>query len=331
MFPGPLGAPFAPIYRTLTSSRRLAYDRGWLRSAHGGPPTFSVGALEVGGTGKTPIARWLLRGLLARGHRPGLLTRGYGRRSRALEVHEPGSLPDPERIGDEPALIAESVPVPIVASADRLAGARALAHRVDSLVLDDGFSHRRLRRDLDIVVLRAEQPPSELHHLPWGPLRESSHGLRRAQVLWIHGVRGHERTFAWLEAHYPNALTVQSRPRMTGVETLRGQEVMLLTAIARPERVAQGLAEAGVAVFDTIVFPDHHRFSEAELLRVARAAGGRTVVCTAKDAVKIADFELRPVVVDVEVELWAGEADFWERKVEPLFTQHPHVDSDKHL
>lgn len=328
MEPGPLGAPFAPLYRVVTSARRAAYTHGWLRSVHAGLPTFSVGALEVGGTGKTPVARWLLRGLLDRGHHPGVLTRGYGRLATGLEVHVPNGIPDPDRIGDEPALVAASVPVPIAACGDRLAGARALRDRVDALVLDDGFSHRRLGRDLDLVVLRSERLPSQLRHLPWGPLRESIHGLGRAHVAWIHGVSGHEATSDWVESRFPALVRVLSRPRMTGTEGLGGERVVLVTGIARPERVVAGLEAARVIVEETILFPDHHRFDDSDVRGIARRTRGRPLVCTAKDAVKLARFSLAPAVVDVEVEVFAGEAELWRQKVEPVFEQHARAGRD---
>ncbi|MEO0813815.1 MAG: tetraacyldisaccharide 4'-kinase, partial [Myxococcota bacterium] len=292
LFPGPLGAPFAPLYQTITSVRRLAYDRDWISRERAAHPTFSVGGLEVGGTGKTPITRWLLKALLRAGYRPGLLTRGYGRESSGLQLHEPGASADPARLGDEPALIAAEVPVPIAVCADRFAGAQALGEQVNALVLDDGFSHRRLHRDLDVVALRSERGPETLHHLPWGPLRESVKGLGRADVFWLHGEEGHEQTSQALGLRFPEILQVRSTPRLIGAGTLAGRSVALVTAIARPERVERSLSEAEVHVVERLAFPDHHRFNSADLERIEVRSRGLPIVCTAKDAVKLSNSAL---------------------------------------
>ncbi|MCK5377122.1 MAG: tetraacyldisaccharide 4'-kinase, partial [Acidobacteria bacterium] len=153
--------PLTPLYRGVVAARGVAYDRGWLRSQSLDIPVISVGNISFGGTGKTPMVVALVRDLIRLGRRPAVLTRGYGRRERDLDVVVG---PEPkqrvEEVGDEPLEIAGLLPgVPVVVEADRVRGGRE-AQRLgaDVVVLDDGFQHRRLRRDLDLVLLDAGDP-----------------------------------------------------------------------------------------------------------------------------------------------------------------------------
>lgn len=332
--PGPLGAPFAPLYGLATYLRRLAYDRGWLTSQHAGVPTLSVGGLEVGGVGKTPITEWLLRGLTERGHSPGLLSRGYGRVERDLVVRAAGSGgSDPGKLGDEPAMLAAAVDVPMAISGDRVAGARALGGDVDCLVLDDGFAHRRLRRDLDIVVLRPKPTPDQLHLLPWGPLRESAAALRRAHVLWFHarGDESFEATDDFARLYAPDAAVVKSRAELQGHEPLVGKPAVLVTGVARPDQVRAALERRGLQIVETLDFPDHHRFAaadEAQVRRRLEAHSDAAAVVTAKDAVKMRDWTLPVAVIGLRIAPLSGGDRFWSLVETRVFPQQPPTDDD---
>lgn len=239
-----------------------------------------------------------------------------------------GGLADPYAVGDEPAMLAEAVDVPMAISGDRIAGARALGASVDCLVLDDGFAHRRLRRDLDIVVLRPTPTPDRLHLLPWGPLREHVVALRRADVLWFHARGGESfgEVEAFAQRYAPDAAVVTSRPVLRGFEALRGLPAILVTGVARPDQVRDALQQHGVNVIETLEYPDHHRFTAADEERVRRARDARShaaVIVTAKDAVKMRDWTVPRTVLRLTVEPLAGAERFWSRDVAGVFPQQP--------
>src|SRR5579863_9300720 len=183
--------PLAAGFRIGVALRTAAYKRGWLATRRLNRPVVSVGNLSVGGTGKTPFVAFLAERLTARSLKPGILTRGYGRRSSAaLIAIDPGAgrAPDPREVGDEPALLARKLPeVPIVVGADRYrAGLMAEdKFKVDVHVLDDGFQHFALARDVDIVLLDATQKLSDRELLPAGRLREPLSALKRAHIVII--------------------------------------------------------------------------------------------------------------------------------------------------
>lgn len=325
--PGRWGLGLAPLYAAAVVTRRWAYDSGLLASHHGGLPTVSVGGLEAGGSGKTPIAAWVLRSLLALGRRPGLLTRGYGREERGLVVRRRGEKVDPARLGDEPSMLVEmGLDVPVAACARRIDGARALADGdTDVLVLDDGFAHRALARDLDLVVLRGEQPLGNGRLLPAGTLREPVTSLRRAHVVWLH-FRGPARPEAseWCARHAPDAVCVVSQdgpPRAVDEaghgHELGGRRLVAAAGTARPEGFFRTLGAAGADVVARRGFRDHHVFREADVAALAQLAdreGATAVAVTAKDAVKLRRLwqgaPLWTVIVDTHV--LVGEAQVQE-------------------
>lgn len=292
--------PLSWVYGALTWVRNAAFDAGLLRSHSLALPTVSVGNLSVGGTGKTPVSAWVAQELLRRGHRPAILMRGYG--------------------DDEPLVHRQLAPEAlVVADPDRVAGARrARAHGATALVLDDGFQHRRARRDVDLVIVAAEQGTAR-RWLPAGPLRESAQGLRRADALlvtrksatlaeaeavaerWSQGVPGITVAVIHLA---PGGLrrvadgdsgagesgdVAGSSSTMAGSSppALRGQRVLAVSAIGAPEAFEQQLRAEGAEV-EGARYPDHHPFSAADIASLARrgeVAG--MVVCTLKDAVKL--------------------------------------------
>ncbi len=316
----PLSAPFALAVLT----RRWLYDRGLLAAAR--PPLFtlSVGGLEVGGTGKTPVTAWVLGILREAGRRPGLLTRGYGRKERGLVVRAVGEEASPARLGDEPAmLVQEGLDVPVAACADRRVGAAALVQAgCDTLVLDDGFSHRRLGRHLDIVVLRGEAPLGDNGHLmPWGSLREPPSSLRRAQVVWLHHrASAAVEPAAALRAHLGSAVIVLSEARPGPARDLLGKDVALAgrpvlaaAGIARPRELAASLERCGAEVRELVALADHHAYGPDDVQRLGRRAaalGAEAVVVTPKDRVKLAPLWRGPplYVLGTAVHVVAGEA-----------------------
>lgn len=184
-------APLAAVYGAGVAVRRWAYDGHLLPRAAAPLRVISIGGLEAGGSGKTPLTGYVLAALVRRGVPCGLLTRGYGRAQRGLVLRRVATPAQVAAIGDEATMLVEAgLDVPVAACADRRRGAAALAASgCEVAVMDDGFAHRRLRRTLDVVVLRAEAPfgRGPHHYLPWGSLRESPRALRRADVVVFYG------------------------------------------------------------------------------------------------------------------------------------------------
>src|SRR5215472_8915034 len=184
-------APLAALFRMGVTFRDAAYRRGWLRTQRLDRPVVSVGNLSVGGTGKTPLVMLIAKLLSQRGWNAGILTRGYGRRHGAQTVVLPpaaGRSPDPREVGDEPALLARALPqVPIIVCANRYRGGRRAEEyfNVDAHLLDDGFQHRALARDVDVVALDTTQEISARALLPAGRLRESPRALGRAHLVVV--------------------------------------------------------------------------------------------------------------------------------------------------
>lgn len=307
------------LFRGGVAVRNALYSSGLLGSARAGAPVISVGNLAVGGSGKTPAALEVVRRLLLRGRRVALLSRGYGATRRDARVVSDGSrllLADAGLAGDEPLLLARREPALRVLCGPRRAELAAIAVGrlgADALVLDDGFQHRALGRDLDLVVLDGANPWGNGRLLPRGPNREGRPALRRSQLAWISRVdQGDEAGLRALRALAGEATgrpPVESRHavadildgglgRSLGRGALAGRRLLLLAGIGRPQGFRRTVEGLGATVGAERLFPDHHRFTDAELaaaFEAARAAGCDGVVTTEKDAIRLST-------------RWAGEA-----------------------
>lgn len=297
--------PAERLYRGVVAARNRAYDRG-ARATHPGVPVISIGNLAVGGTGKTPFAAWLLRELQRRGRRPALLHGGYA--------------------PDEPALHRGWNPdVPVIAERDRVAAAaRARAAGADVLVLDDAFQHRRIARDLDIVLVAAERWSAAPRLLPRGGWREPPTSLGRAGVVVVtrrtasaEHAAAVAADIAALAVAAPVA-TVRLAPAGwmdgEGNETPAPGDSLVVTAIAEPEAFVSNARTAGAQVSGVRFWPDHHAFEDEDSRELLVDAGPRTIVTTAKDWVKLRDLlpadRVRVLRQDVIVE--SGEAALME-------------------
>jgi tetraacyldisaccharide 4'-kinase len=299
--------PLAPFYRGAVALRSAAYRRGWRRRSRLDVPVISVGNLTFGGTGKTPTVIALARELARMGRRPAVLTRGY----RRLEDEQQVVIgPDPRQsaaeVGDEPLEMARRLPgVPVVVDADRVrGGTEALRLGADVVLLDDGFQHLRLERDLDLVLIDAGDPWGGGRLPPLGRLREPLNGLQRADAVVVTKVPAEWRPVvadieACVDRLAPTLQVFVSRLRPSRVHVpgegwkkpgvLDERKVFAFAALARPEGFAATLNEAGAEVAGARWFPDHHAYTEEDVREaVDRAAAASAVpVTTAKDAVKI--------------------------------------------
>lgn len=297
----PFHAALGALFGAGARLRTHAYDAGWISPKRVTRPVISVGNLMVGGTGKTPFVMLLVELLKKWGYRPGVISRGYRRRGSGLVVVSTEGAPrvGPEKSGDEPALLARMPGVIVVVDKNRVRGAeRAIQLGADVLVLDDGFSHRRLMRDLDIVMLDALQPFGNGRLLPEGPLREPPEALKRADLLVLNRtVDTDEAMKDPLPADRPHIEVVVEPVRLkagldgpsTPVMSLLGASVGLLSAIARPDRFRRTLEALGARVVHEVRHPDHARLDDdtvARFVSEARVLGAERFLTTEKDAAR---------------------------------------------
>lgn len=295
------------LYGAGVSLRNLRYDRNPEASVQLPTKVVSVGNLTVGGSGKTPIVAAVARELFARGERVAVLSRGFGRRSKSdFVLVSDGNrvLASAEEAGDEPLELAQSVPGLVVAvGADRAEVGRRLLEKLgpSTLVLDDGFQHRRLRRDLDLVCFDAKEPVASLRLLPSGRLREPLENLSRAHALvwtrWSEDAPSDELR-RLVEGARPDLPSIRTRNRLAGfspldgsealgAESLRGRPVGVLLGVARPERVLESIP---ADVVFRAIRRDHHWWGETEVRALAEEAkwrGAALLLTTGKDAVKM--------------------------------------------
>jgi tetraacyldisaccharide 4'-kinase len=323
-------APLAALYEIAVSARLGAYRRGLLRVRHAGRPVLSVGNLAAGGTGKTPFVRWLAGEFLSRGLRPSVLTRGYGRASRRAVVVSDGAgaVASVRDSGDEAVVLARALPrVPIVADADRVAAALRVEMLVPDVgvhLLDDGFSHVGLARDLDIVLLDATAPDAGGALLPEGSLREPLASLARADLVVVTKCEQADPApaRALAERWAPGAPVYHAATRVLGIrddsgedvraEDLPGETVVAVAALARPDAFLATLALLGITPASVVTFRDHDPYAPFALGRIERAAeesGATAVVTTEKDAVKL-EGRLRLPLFRVAVEMAVTEPGF---------------------
>jgi tetraacyldisaccharide 4'-kinase len=337
----PLSLP-AWAYGRLQALRRGAYRRGLLKTHRTDAAVISVGNLAAGGTGKTPCVEAICRLLLQEGLRPAVLSRGYrgSLRGRAAVVSDGERvLLDPGEAGDEPVLLARRLPgVPVLVGGDRRVTADLAVARFGAqvVVLDDGFQHLRLARDLDVVLLDARHPFGNGHCLPRGLLRESPSALgaadlvlltrtRRAESQRTEAVRDSVRRYSRAvpvlpTAHAPLAVVDLRDGSVSPLETLRGLKVLAFAGIGTPEAFFHELNELGARVLEAVPFPDHHRYSPEDLRQLenwARLMNAQAMVTTEKDAVRLqAHPPLEPRALALRIEMAVQEdADVFRRVV----------------
>lgn len=310
--------PLSAMFGVGVAMRNLAYDAGVFRVRPAGVPVVSVGNLATGGTGKTPFTLWLSRALSARGLRAAILSRGYRGRASGVTVVSRGAGPEmrPADVGDEPAMLAKSFSGPVVTAARRVDGAAAaVALGCDVILLDDGFQHRSLARDVDLVLVDGRRGPL----LPAGPLREGLNALRRADavILVAHGESPElppPRSAAGRPVYrvrmHPTALvtSVAGRWQERPLSLLSNRRVVAVAGIARPDGFYALLRQWEAQVDDVFEFPDHYAYTQADWQRIARRTrGADLIVTTEKDLVKLEAFpfevgKLVAVRIEPEVE-----------------------------
>lgn len=317
--------PLSLGFSLLARGRNALYTLGWLPVTRAPLHVISVGNLTVGGTGKTPFVLWLAQTLQARGHKVGILSRGYmGKNSGPTVVGTEGvSLATPTEVGDEPVMLARRFPGVVIAGRDRVAAAR-LAHQrfgLDTVILDDGFQHRRLARDVNLLLHSASEARNTWL-LPAGPFREPRSAARRADIVIV--AKG-DRQQSWVRriekkgrpVFYGNLVasvlinSVQREWCAVPLAALAGKQVLALTGIADPLPFYRALREWEAEIAEVMEFPDHHAYTQADWKTISLL--GRKfdlIVTTEKDLVKLEQFPFATgKLVALRVQLEIEEAD----------------------
>ncbi len=295
-----------PLYAAMMWARNQAYDAGLLRSTRLPRPVISVGNITSGGTGKTPIVRWLATQLRQSGRRVAVLARGYQR--------GPNSLGDEQLMLEQLLNVPGENPVMIRANPDRIAAGRRLLQEhpdINVLLLDDAFQHRRLARDFNLVLIDATNPFGFDHVLPRGLLREPLSGLRRASALVLtHSDQVPSDSLAAIESmlrKYNPAAGVYRAihahaglrkpgpdPMLWPVQQLKERRWFAFCGIGSPQIFLHQLRTAAGEPAGYHFYKDHHRYQEQDLERLrskAASAGAEVLITTEKDWAKLREFE----------------------------------------
>jgi tetraacyldisaccharide 4'-kinase len=322
------------LYRTGIGFRRALYKLGVLRTRDLPCTVISIGNITLGGTGKTPMVIAVARLLAESQRRPAVVSRGYGRRNESeTVVISDGSevLADAQSGGDEPVLIGTRLNgVPVVADRLRRRGAQVALKTFGSgvIILDDGFQHVQLKRDLDIVLVDAAEPFGNGRLFPAGVLREPVGALKRAHAVVITRAETHgsleelKKRIAAVSAariftsvHRPVDLVHCRDAGRKPLSVLRGKRVCAFSGIARPASFLALLKTLGAVIAADRSYPDHHAFSSSDLAEIYKMSADHRagmIVTTEKDAVRLR--ELGPEGIwALRIELVVNEQKEWER------------------
>jgi tetraacyldisaccharide 4'-kinase len=310
-----------PFYAGVMRVRNLLYDVGVFPAKHLGKPAVSVGNITTGGTGKTPVVRWLVERLQAGGQRPVVLLRGYKSTSDGKS--------------DEQEVLASSGAT-VVANPSRVRGAAtALGNfpHTTAFILDDGMQHRRAKRNFELVLINATEPFGFGRVFPRGLLREPLSGLRRADaILLTHAdevtpgeIDGITFTIRKYHTRVPiyhcnHAITgLRSDAALSPIETLSGKKFFAFCGIGSPSSFFWRLGHWGATSVGTQTFDDHHDYTAADveqLSTAAKTAGAEMMITTTKDWVKVRQFEAKSTLPILRVEL---SLKFWQQDEDELF------------
>lgn len=306
-------------YSIAARLRNRGFDRGTREICRVEVPVISVGNITTGGTGKTPMVALIAKHFRNQGIRVSIVSRGYGAGD--------------EGFNDEAMELEQRLPdVPHVQNPDRVEAAHVVVEELDTqlIILDDGFQHRRLHRDLNIVLIDATCPFGYGYVLPRGLLRESLSGLARADVIVLtrsdavdtdkqQQIRErclqHAPDAAWVACvHRPSHLISHGNPDLP-ISQLGQKKVLAISAIGNPQAFHDTIISCGAEIVDTFTFPDHHRYTREDIEKLAEWAKNKeradALLCTQKDLVKLRTDRLGSLplfAISIEIEICEGES-----------------------
>ncbi len=313
-------------YCLIINFRNWLYDQKILPAVKLPCPVISVGNITVGGTGKTPCVIMLAKMLQRNGFRPAVLSRGYGGKSaRSVNIVADGHkiLLKSKTSGDEALLIAQSLEgVPVITGSQRIVTGRAAINQFGTnvLICDDAFQHRKIFRDIDLVLLDSQNQPGNDHILPRGRLREPIAGLRRAGAFVItrtgEGPQANNIIGKWAQAgnipvfmsiHKPKDIIKGDNSRQWPISGLKGKNVCAFCGIAKPESFKNTLLAAGAQVLFFDIFSDHHRYGENQLGKIKNQfidCHADFLITTQKDAIHLQEFpEFLNIICILRIEM----------------------------
>lgn len=298
--------PFSWLYGVGIFFRNLMYDTGIMRVFRSPVPVISVGNITAGGTGKTPFVEYLVNRYIAKGYRPCVLSRGYKRLTRGMQVVSDGLKISGDALtsGDEPVQIAKKFPGAMVVVAEKRAAAADFIlkrYKPELFILDDGFQHRSMGRDLDIVIIDGTRELDKIPLLPAGLRREHISALKRADLL----IRSHAEKN---EALAPEIPKIDMRYEVKIFRSLaadnsytpgqmQGKRCVVFAGIGNPESLMSTLKAINIEIMAFHKYPDHYAYTENDLGTIRRSmetTKGDFIVTTEKDAVRLESLRLPP-------------------------------------
>lgn len=330
------------LYRSVVRIRNWMYDRRIFKQKKLPCKVISIGNITVGGTGKTPTVIMLAKFLKAKGYKPAVVSRGYGGKTKfPVNIVSDGIriLKEYVEVGDEPVLIAKSTDgIPVLTGADRfLTGQEAVKKmNADILILDDAFQHRRIFRDIDIVLLNREKPFGNGFLLPRGPLREPPEALKRADVIFWKDRTSNgcypqyqEQGIGWflpVISGYlkPKILISGNTENYLPLESIKGKNICAFAGIGAPEAFYETIKSLGGSVVVCLDYPDHYRYTAGDIDDIRRkssSSGAEIIVTTEKDGVRLSafpDFLKEILLLRVEMEILPSLEEFETALMEKL-------------
>ena len=325
------------FYGGVIQARVFLYTSGLLKPKRLPCPVISVGNITVGGTGKTPLVMALAKGLMERGIPVAILSRGYKRKRTSKTLVSDGHhiLLSPEESGDEPFLMAGSLKgVPILVGKDRFVNGRTALQQfgVHALLLDDGYQHLQLYRDLNILLIDSSIGFGDRHLLPRGILREPLSYLRRADLILLTKVE-HSEEYQLLEeklreihpsslifhSHYEPLDLIGPKGEQEDLRSLRGKRALVISGIANPSYFSSLLKKCGMEIVKEAIFPDHHFYTEKDLASLEKQSSRADwFLTTEKDMVKMLKLSIGHLPIRalrIGIRIWEEET-FYQKVLE---------------
>ena len=288
-----------PIHLLFIKIKNYLYDKNVLSPKRVGATVISVGNISLGGTGKTPFTIALSNFLVQRGKSVGVLTRGYGRRGRGDFLLKNHSV---KEAGDETIVLRNNLSesIPIYVSKNKTLGARKLASLgCDTVILDDAFQHRKIHRDIDVVLVN----PDELKEknkktFPWGVLREPFYNINRADIIITNKINLYQESPSLKNSLLINtefeSEVLSSNEKITINQLSDLKNVMSVCGVGKPESFQKSLSGLNIHVVERLIYPDHHSFSKKDVSNIGLSIEKNkieAIVCTEKDWVKLSSFK----------------------------------------
>ncbi len=318
--------PLALLYSVLIFWRNFFYKHNFFVTRKLPRPVISIGNLTVGGTGKTPIVMYICEFLKKRGYKTSIISRGYQRNTKGTFLVSNGDHPLStwEETGDEPYMMAKKLcKIPIVVDEDRYRGGMFLINNFnpDIIVIDDGFQHRSLYRDVDIVLINGNDEIHEHKVLPYGLLREPWHSIKRADAIFITKNKPQPFLNRKIKKTSLPIFYTKIKSSIKPKINIKNKKVFLFCGIADPETFKQIVVNYDCNICGTKIFPDHFNYPRKEIIHIEKKAkelGVDYILTTEKDWTKIENFDLTFSFIVLELRLEVIEKDRLKKLLNPI-------------